>query len=42
MEFKVLKNYQQITYYFLSSHHGKIHHEKKSLGLRVLHLSSKV
>jgi hypothetical protein len=42
MEFKVLKNYQQITHFSLSSHHGKIHNGKISLGLKVLYLNSKV
>jgi hypothetical protein len=42
MEFKVKRNCQQITHFSLSSHHEKIHHEKISLGLRVLDLNSKV
>jgi hypothetical protein len=33
MEFKVLKNYQQITHFSFSSHHAKIHHGKISLDL---------
>jgi hypothetical protein len=37
MKFKVKKNYQQVTHFSFSSHHGKI-----SLGLRVLDLNSKV
>jgi hypothetical protein len=42
MEFKVQKMYEQITHFSLSPHHGKIHHGKISLGLRVLDLNSKV
>jgi hypothetical protein len=36
------KNYQQITHFSLSFHHGKIHDGKINLGLRVLYLNSKV
>ncbi len=41
MGFKVQKNYQEITHFYLSSCHGKIHHGKIILCLKVLDLNKR-